>query len=250
MSGWNRIVTLVVVLIAAALGAAGSAAQEAAEGADAPPPPEVQKLIDLAKDPERLREVMSDPQKIQEIMATMESDAVREFMSDPRRVQQLMREIDPQQIREAMRSVDFSKVRQAAAMRWKARLKQQLGVTDEEWKVLEPRIENLVRARQEAGVRPGGGRSGGRSGFGAGELPVEPRRDERGEPSELQEAAAELRAAMDDPDAPDADVRGRLDVYRRAREKARLKVETAERELKDLLTLRQEAILMLWGILS
>jgi len=249
MSSWNRVVTLVVVLIAAALGAARTAAQEAAEGADAPPPPEVQKLIDLAKDPDRLREVMSDPQKIQEIMAAMESDSVREFMSDPRRVQQLMREIDPQQIREAMRSVDFSKVRQAATLRWKARLKQQLGVTDEEWKVLEPRIENLVRARQEANTRPGG-RAGGRSGFGSGELPVEPRRDERGEPSELQEAAAELRAAMDDPDALDTDVRGRLDVYRRAREKARLKVETAERELKDLLTLRQEAILMLWGILT
>ena len=222
-------------------------AQEAADDVP-PPPPELQRLIELAKDPERIRQVMSDPDKIQEVMRTMESDAVRQYMSDPRRVQQLMREIDPQQIQEAMRAVDFSKVRQAVAARWKARLKQQLGVTDEEWKALEPKIENVVRAQQEIRVGIRGGPFGG--GGGGRGLPVAPRADVPDGPSEMEEAAAELRDAMNDPDLPGAEVRRLLNAYRRAREKARLKLETAERELRDLLTQRQEGVLLMAGILS
>ena len=239
-------VAAVWLVVLCASGVRPAFAQEA--GDEAPPPPEVQRLIELAKDPERIRQVMSDPDKIQEIMTSMESDAVRQFMSDPRRMQQLMREIDPQQIQEAMRSVDFSKVRQAMASRWKTRLKQMLGATDEEWKALEPKLENVIRAQQETrvGIRGGGGfgSAGGRG------LPLVPRADRLAEPSKVEEAVADLREAMDDPDLPGAEVSRRLKAYRTARDKARQKLQEAERELKELLTQRQEGILLMAGILS
>ena len=243
----KRTAVALVVALASAVGPV--LAQES--GDDVPPPPEVQRLIDLAKDPERIRQVMSDPDKIQEIMTSLDNDAVRQFMSDPRRMQQLMREIDPQQIQEAMRQVDFSKVRQAMASRWKMRLKQMLGATDDEWKALEPKIENVVRAQQETrvGIRGGGG--GGAFGGGGGRgLPLTPRVDRPAEPSKVEEAVADLREAMDDPDLPGAEVSRRLKAYRTARDKARQKLEDAERELKELLTQRQEGILLMAGILN
>ncbi len=55
---------------------------------------------------------------------------------------------------------------------------------------------------------------------------------------------------MDDPDASNGDVRRATAAYRRAREKARQKQETAERDLKELLTQRQEAILVMQGLLD
>lgn len=255
MKRWLRGASLFLVVAAATLGMATAVAQDAADdGPLPPPPPEVQRLLELVKDPDRLREATSDPEKIQQLMASMETDAVREFMSDPRRVQQLMREVNPLQIAEAMRAVDFAKVRVAALMRWKSRLKQQLGVSDEEWKALEPRIDGLVRAQQEARPTTGGGRGGMGLGFGFGgggggiglPAPVAPGAD----PSPVQEAAAELRAAMEDPDGSAAEVRRCITAYRKAREQARQKVEKAEQELRELLTLRQEAILVIAGLLN
>jgi hypothetical protein len=211
-------------------------------------PPEVQKLVDMAKDPERLRQAMTDPRQVQEVLRMMESDAVQQYFRDPLRIAELMTEINPEQIREVMQSIDPSIIRKAAMARWLERLRLQLGATDEEWKVIGPKVEKLVQAQQEAraGIRgiggggPGGG--GGRGGFFGG--------GNAGEPSEVEAAATELRQAARDPDVAARDTSLALADYRAARAKARQRLADAERELKDLLTQKQEAILLMNGLLE
>lgn len=211
-------------------------------------PPEVQRLVDMAKDPERLRRAMTDPRQVQEVLRMMESDAVQQYFRDPLRIAELMTEINPEQIREVMQSIDPSIIRKAAMARWMERLRLQLGATDEEWKVLEPKVEKLMQAQQEvrAGIRGiGGGGPGGGSGrggfFGGGNT---------GEPSEVEAAATDLREAARDPDVAARDTALALKDYRSARNKARQRVADAERELKELLSQRQEAILLMNGLLE
>jgi len=252
MKTWRRAMSVWATGVALLCAACAAMAQQAGNGAPAPPPPEVQRLIELAKDPDKIRELMSDPDRLAEVMRTMESEKVQEFFRDPERVQELMRQIDMGQIRDAMRAVDPAMIRKAVASRWKQRLKEMLKATDDEWKVLEPRVENLIRAQQEvrAGIRGGmrGGFGGGGGGFGGAPGAAPPPLSREG-PSEVEEAAEDVREAAADPDLPGAEVARRLTAYRKAREKAREKLDAAERELRDLLTQRQEAILTIAGML-
>jgi hypothetical protein len=222
-----------------------AAAQETAQ-APASRPRDVDKLIQLAKDPERLRQAMTDPKQVQDLLGLMESDAVREYFADPQRVRELMSEVNIVQLGQVMQGVDMSLVRRAAQARWMERLRKQLGASDEEWKVIGPKVEQLVELQQAArasvrGPRPGGFGGPAAGGFGA---------PGPSEPTELTGAAAALREALRDPDVPDRDRRLLLEDYRRVREKARQRIAKAEAELRDLLTQRQEAVLVTMGLLE
>ena len=212
-------------------------------------PPEIEKLVRLAKDPDRLRKALSDPNQVQELMNLMESDAVREFASDPSRVMELMTEIDPIKIQEVVRSVDPNILRRAALNRYLDQIRKRLGASDEEWAVLSPRLENLIRAQQEArtgisGFRGGGGGGGGGRAGGGFFAPA------REKPSDLELAAEAVRLAARDPDIPNRDTSLALKEYRKERDKARAKLAAAEQELRDLVTQRQEAILVMLGVLE
>ena len=235
-----------VVMTVSMAGANARAREDAAP----PRPPELERLLELARDPDRLRQAMSDPQQVRELMGLMESDAVREFVRDPQRVRELMSEIDPIAIRQAMQAVDPAIIRQVAAARALERLRVQLGATDVEWKVLGPKLETLIRSRQEvrAGIR-GVGRGAFAGGFGGGRgLGGFP--SAGGEPSEVEEAAEAVRAAAEDPDVGPREAARRLATYRKAREKARERLDKAEREVKELLTQRQEGILLMMGLVE
>ena len=210
-------------------------------------PPEIEKLLRLAKDPDRLRKALSDPQQVQELMNLMESDAVREFASDRSRVMELMTEIDPLKIREVVQSVDPNILRRAAMNRYLEQLRKRLGASDEEWAVLAPRLENLLRAQQEARAGVSGFRGGGGPGDGRGGGFLAPARQK---PSDLEMAAEAVRLAARDPDVPNRDTSLALKEYRKERDKARAKLAAAEQELRDLVTQRQEAILVMLGVLE
>jgi hypothetical protein len=209
-------------------------------------PPEIEKLLELGRDPDRLRQAMSDPKQVQEVMRLMESDTVREYFRDPQHIRELMSEIDPEQIRQTMAEVDPTILRRAALMRTLERLRIQLKPTDEEWKVLSPRIEKLLLAQQDvrAGIRGAGrgGLGGGAFGnFGGNNLAPT---------TEVEEAAAELREVAQDLSVNSAEAKRRLSIYRKAREKARQRVEQAERDLKEVLSQRQEGLLVMLGVLE
>ena len=141
--------------------------------------------------------------------------------------------------------------------------KERLEVTnDDEWKVLEDKIQKVLDARQAVGSFGGfggpGGRGGGRrannnnntdtnaapadaNGGGRGGR----RGGNRGTPApetEALQSAVEAKASADD-------LKAKMAKVRDARKAAEAKLESAQEDLRKLLTVRQEASAMLMGLL-
>jgi len=130
--------------------------------------------------------------------------------------------------------------------RMNERLKENLKVSDEEWAVIQPLIEKVQVKQREAGAsrfgggRPRGGPDGGSPGQGSGNRP------ERAG----SEQAQALRTALDDANSTPEDLKAKLAALRESRKKAQAELEQTREELRKVLTLRQEASLVLIGILE
>lgn len=132
------------------------------------------------------------------------------------------------------------------------RMRERLGASEEEWKVLQPRIEKVQNAQRaySAGGRgfgggPGGpGGPGGRTrGGGDNNQPTTPE-------SPVAKAASDLRTVTENKEAAAPDVKAKLDAYRAAKAKAKEELAAAQKELTELVTPRQEAILVSMGTLD
>jgi hypothetical protein len=143
------------------------------------------------------------------------------------------------------------------------RYKEQLEVkSDDEWKVLQERIDKVLTARrdlggfggggmggfafgrpprgggdgnnpQPSGDNPPGGRRGGRGGFGGPPSPE----------SEALQKAIESKAPADE-------VKAKLAALREARKAKEASLEKAQEDLRKVLTVRQEAAAVLAGLLK
>ena len=141
-----------------------------------------------------------------------------------------------------------------ARQRMMERYKEQLGVTDDaEWKLISERIEKVTTARREVGFGGGGGFGrGGRGGPGGpgggpgGDQAAAARRAFGGEPSPEAEA---LQKAID-AKAPADELKAKLAKLREARKAKEAKLETAQEELRKVLSVRQEAAAVLAGLLK
>ena len=121
-----------------------------------------------------------------------------------------------------------------------ANLRQQLGVTnDDEWNVLAPRLTAVMELRRT--VMAGGFGFRGLAGGGA-----------NGNRPNLAGAAnpdlAALQSAVAN-NAPDAEIKAQLDHLREVRKENEAKLEKAQEDLRATLTLRQEAVAVLAGLL-
>ena len=129
------------------------------------------------------------------------------------------------------------------------RLRERLGATEEEWKVLGPRIEKVQRLMREAR----GGFRGMFGMFSRGRGPEGGRRPEgapQREGSEVEKKTAALRSLLEDPAASPASIKAALDALRKARQKVQADLAAARKELRELVTVKQEAMLVLMGILE
>lgn len=123
-------------------------------------------------------------------------------------------------------------------------LKTSLKVSDEEWGVILPLLEKVQIKQRDAlvgrfgmfGGRRGGGGGGGDRG-GRPERPASPEADT-------------LKAALESEATSPADVKAKLEALREARKKAAADLEQAREDLRKVLTQRQEATLVLAGILE
>jgi len=142
------------------------------------------------------------------------------------------------------------------------RMREQFGVTDDaEWKIIEGKIQKVTEARRavggggfamggfggrrggpgggdgdraERGNRGGGeGRRGGAGGFG-------------GEPSPERE---ELQKAIDSKASAD-EIKTKLAKVREARKANEAKLEAAQEDLKKVLSVRQEAVAVMMGLVK
>jgi hypothetical protein len=147
-------------------------------------------------------------------------------------------------------------------------VKAQIRASDEEWKVIGPKLRDLILLRQiiEGGAGPGfdprpggfpepGGpeRGGGPRGGGFGGPPSEgPGSAGSGgaDMAPLIQAVADLRTALDDPETSSDAIREAVAAVRQARRKARAALADVGKDLLELLTVDQEAMLVALGHLE
>jgi Spy/CpxP family protein refolding chaperone len=125
------------------------------------------------------------------------------------------------------------------------RYKEQLGFTnDTDWSAVEPLVQKVAEARRDvmagmfAGFRRGGPGGGGDRGPGGGPF--------GGQPDPDREA---LQQAIDN-NAPAAQIKTLLDKYRASQKTKEAKLESAQSDLRKVLTQKQEASAVLAGLLN
>lgn len=127
------------------------------------------------------------------------------------------------------------------------RMKEQLGATDAEWKTLGPRVMKVDQLnRQVSGSGRGGMMFGGRRG---------PQGDQPGagqgaEVSAMEKASQQLRTTLNNTSATPDQIKKDLTALRAAKEKAKQELVAAQQELKKTVNPRQEAQLVLMGLLD
>jgi len=136
-------------------------------------------------------------------------------------------------------------------------LKTALGASDEEWKALSPKVEKVMTASREArfqgmgfGGRPFGGPGGGPPGGGPGGTPGGNSTSGQQNQSPIAKASNDLRTALEDKSVSAEEIGKKLTALRDARTKAKDELNSAQKELRELLTQRQEAILVMRQILD
>lgn len=132
------------------------------------------------------------------------------------------------------------------------RMKELLGASDDEWKLLQPQIEKVQTLQRAATSRSGfsllfnnGNNNGGRGGrFRGGQQP------DNTPPSAVEEKSKELTAAIENKDTKPEEYKAKLAAYREARNQARADLGKAQESLREVVTVRQEAVLVELGLLD
>ena len=149
-----------------------------------------------------------------------------------------------------MANFDPQKMQQQIQERMMTSIREQLVVTnDTDWKVIEPRLAKVIQVRMESmfsgmggmrgmmGNRGGGGPGGPGGGRGFPGM---------GQPDPDAEA---LQKALDDK-APTEQIKSTLARYREARKRKEAELAKTREELRQVLSLRQEAVLVSMGMLN
>lgn len=119
------------------------------------------------------------------------------------------------------------------------RIKQELNATDDEWKVIEPLVENVAEKQREA-----------RGGFGMGRAMRRPGSEAGGPGADMSQEVEALRTALDSEESSSEDIKSKVEAVRADRKKKESELKSAREELRKVLTLRQEARLVLMGLLD
>jgi hypothetical protein len=141
------------------------------------------------------------------------------------------------------------------------RMREQFGVTDDaEWKIIEGKIQKVTEARRAVG---GGGFAamggfGGRRGGGDGDRPRGDRGGGEGRRGgggfggfggEPSPEVADLQKAIESKASAD-EIKTKLAKVREARKANEAKLEAAQEDLKKVLSVRQEAVAVMMGLLK
>jgi len=138
--------------------------------------------------------------------------------------------------------------------RFAERMREQFGVTDDaEWKIIEGKIQKVNEARRAVGGGMGfaamgglGGRRGGGDGDNNGGERGRRFGGFGGEPSAEVE---DLRKAIDAKASAD-EIKTKLAKVREVRKANEAKLEAAQEDLRKILSVRQEAVAVMMGLLK
>ncbi len=139
--------------------------------------------------------------------------------------------------------------------RMNERLKTELKASDEEWTVIQPLLEKVQNKIRDAspflrgfgrGGRPRNAGANAEGSPGQAAASPDPRPMHGGDSPEM----SALRAALESDSSAPADIQTKLAALRESRKKATADLEAARQDLVKVLTQRQEATLVLIGILD
>lgn len=135
------------------------------------------------------------------------------------------------------------------------RMKEPLGASDDQWKVIQPRLQKVMNLNRQINARGRGMMFGGPGGMGgrgqAGGQRTRPGTDQpQQELSAVEKATEQLQDVLSSENAKPEDIKAKLAALRTAKEKATKDLTAAQNELKKDLTVKQEAILVLSGYLN
>lgn len=162
---------------------------------------------------------------------------------DAQRPQMQRGQFDPERMRQMMNQ----------------RMQELFGATDAEWKILGPRVIKVQElSRDVSGGGRGGMMFGRRGGFGGPGGPGGPGGDQFGgrqgaparEQTEVEKATEQLRTLLENTSATPDQIKNQLTTVRAAREKTKQQLAVAQQELRQIITLRQEAQCVMMGILD
>jgi hypothetical protein len=135
--------------------------------------------------------------------------------------------------------------------------REQLGFTEEEWTQVKPRYEKVTELNRELNMGGMMGmRGAGRRGRGGPEAATATSGPEAGAPgaavaqSELAKARQGLRDVLANEQATNEQIKTALSEYRTAHTKAEADLAAARTDLRGLLNIRQEAMLVSQGLLD
>jgi len=117
------------------------------------------------------------------------------------------------------------------------RYRESLGFSVAEWKVVQPKVQAVMDNRIS-------GASGMMSMFGGS------RRGRGGDSSSEKTPTSELRDLLEKDDASKGDIKAKLAAYRADRKAREAKLKKAQEDLRQLLTIKQEAQAVLAGLLN
>ncbi len=118
------------------------------------------------------------------------------------------------------------------------RYRENLGFSVAEWKVVRPKVQAVMDNRIS-------GASGMMSMFGGGS-----RRGRGGSSSDEKTPTSELRDLLEKENPAKGDIKAKLAAYRADRKAREAKLKKAQEDLRQLLTIKQEAQAVLAGLLN
>jgi hypothetical protein len=135
--------------------------------------------------------------------------------------------------------------------RMEDRIKTSLKVTDDEWAVIQPLIEKVTEKQRDASPGRGFGGPGGttRTTGGGGTSTTGGTTSTRPERAGTQERDA-LRTALEADNTSIDEIKSKLGAVRAVHQKAQTELAAAREDLKKVVTVRQEAVLVSMGILE
>lgn len=123
------------------------------------------------------------------------------------------------------------------------RIKESLAPSDEEWKVLQPKIESVQKLAMQA-------RTGGGAMFGRRRNNNAPPPENAAPKTDLEKKVQELQTLIDNKESDPKVMKTKMQEVRDVRDKAKVDLKKAQEDLRELLTPKQEAQLMLMGMLE
>lgn len=140
----------------------------------------------------------------------------------------------------------YGRDREQVQERMIERFKEVMECSDEEWQVIAPKVLSVYRLSNQS--RTGTIRTMmGRTSQGN---QSDNRRTRTSTSNQSDESLTKLQELLENENATTSDIKKLVSEVRKAREKSEQELATAQKELRELLTVRQEAILITLGLLD